>query len=276
MTVLRAAGIAYVYHGGGQRQGGCPPLLLMHGAGGSHLHWPPAVRREPLWSVYAPDLPGHGDSSGQAIQTISGYLESILAWMDAVGMTRCVWAGHSMGGAIALQAALDHPERVGGLVLLGSGGRLRVLPEILGKTSDGATYAEAVALVVAGSYSPSASPGLVALARKRMLAVPPQVLHSDFMACDGFDVMARLGDIRAPTLVLCGAEDRMTPVRYAQFLAEAIPEACLEVIDRAGHMVMLEQPQSVAEALRRFGERLCAESGATGGSGGLIPREAEP
>jgi pimeloyl-ACP methyl ester carboxylesterase len=87
------------------------------------------------------------------------------------------------------------------------------------------------------------------LATRVLAATNTAVLHGDFLACDGFDVMERLGMIDRPALVVVGEDDRMTPVKYARFLAETLPRARLEIIPGAGHMVMLEQPAAVERAL---------------------------
>jgi pimeloyl-ACP methyl ester carboxylesterase len=85
-----------------------------------------------------------------------------------------------------------------------------------------------------------------------MLETRQSVFLGDLQACDRFDVMDRLGLVQQPTLVICGAGDQMTPLRYAQFLSNSIPNASLRVIPGAGHMVMLEQPRLVAESLLSF------------------------
>jgi pimeloyl-ACP methyl ester carboxylesterase len=157
-----------------------------------------------------------------------------------------------MGSAIALTLALDQPEHVLGLGLLGGGARLRVAPLLLESATSPTTFHNAVAQIVSWSFSPHAPEGLTRLAAERMADTRPSVLHGDFLACDGFDVISRLQEVRCPTLVLCGADDRMTKPRYSQFLAENIPAARLEIIPEAGHMVMLEQPQAVASALLDF------------------------
>jgi pimeloyl-ACP methyl ester carboxylesterase len=77
-------------------------------------------------------------------------------------------------------------------------------------------------------------------------------VHEDFQACDGLDVMDHLTGIQIPALIICGAEDRMTPVKYSQYLAEQIPNATLKVVEEAGHMVMLERPTIVAKAMGEF------------------------
>ena len=244
--------IAYSRHSGGASAAGRPPLILIHGAGGNRLFWPARLRRLAAATVYALDLPGHGQSPGAGRSTVEGYADAVVEWMRRVEIGRAIFAGHSMGGAVGLTLALLYPERVAGLALVASGGRLRVHPAILEQTAEPATIRQAIDLVVEWSFSSAANRRLVELAGKRMLASGGDVLHADFVACDGFDVLARLGEVCCPTLVLCGSEDRMAPPRYAHALAEGIQPARLELIDGAGHMVMLERPEAVAEALTRF------------------------
>jgi pimeloyl-ACP methyl ester carboxylesterase len=228
------------------------PLILIHGAGGTHLSWPPQLRRLPGWRVLAVDLPGHGRSPGKGRDSIREYAECILGFLDVCGIGRAVLCGHSMGSAIALCLALEHPERVSGLILVGAGGRLRVNPEILARAAGENTYREAVRLVTAYSFSSRTSRRLVELAERRMAESPQPVLYGDFLACDAFDVMDRLGEVKQRTLIVCGEDDRMTPLRYARTLAERMPEARLEVLPGAGHMAMLEQPQRVNKLIIGF------------------------
>ena len=103
------AEIYYRYSNEGE--GEVVPVILIHGAGGTHLHWPAQIRRLPGHNVYALDLPGHGKSEGRGNQTIESYCHSIIQWMDDIHIFRSVIVGHSMGGAIALTMALQYPER---------------------------------------------------------------------------------------------------------------------------------------------------------------------
>jgi pimeloyl-ACP methyl ester carboxylesterase len=230
-----------------------PPLILIHGAGGNHLYWPPEIRRLAGYCVYAIDLPGHGKSAtrdGQ--QTIEGYVSYLLQWLEVLQLRRAVFVGHSMGGAIALSMAVNYSEYVVGLGLISSGARLKVHPDLLNFASDPTTYLKAVDLLVSYSYSAQSSPRLVELASKQLLETRQSVFWGDLLACDRFDLMDRLGSVQQPTLVVCGAEDQMTPMRYAQFLANTIPNAQLFNVPNAGHMVMYEQPRPVADRLQSF------------------------
>ena len=250
--MAEAAGLSYSIHRGGGSEQEHPPLILIHGAGGSRLDWPPELRRLDGEWVYGLDLPGHGRSQGEGEQAVDRYVERASNWMEAVSLERAVLVGHSMGGAIALKMALDRPTRVEGLVLVGTGGRLRVNRKIIELTSKHETFSRAVDQIIAWAFSPSASPRLVELACTRMVETRPEVLHGDLLACNRFDVLDRLGEIKVPTQVICGADDMLTPLKYSRFLVEAIPEASLVAIDGAGHMVMLERPGDVARVVKEF------------------------
>jgi pimeloyl-ACP methyl ester carboxylesterase len=186
------------------RRGG-PALILIHGAGGSHLHWPAALRRMPGATVYAVDLPGHGRSEGPGREHIEDYVADIVRFMDAVGVSRGVLVGHSMGGAIAQMTALMAPERVAGLVLVGTGARLRVAPALLDGILQDARGA--LALITEWAWGPEADPAMVARGRQMMARVNPRVVWGDFAACDRFDIRERVGEITAPALVITGSED---------------------------------------------------------------------
>jgi pimeloyl-ACP methyl ester carboxylesterase len=238
-----------------------PLLVFIHGAGGTHLHWPPQVRRILGQRIFALDLPGHGKSGGVGSQSIADYASIVVDFLDAARLNAAVFIGHSMGSAIALMLALDFPKRVLGLGLVGSGARLRVAPQILDGTSSAATFPTAVNLINEAAFSPSVNPRMKELAAQRMVEIRPSVLHGDFLACNEFDVMARLGEISVPTLILCGTDDILTPMKYSEFLRDRIPAARLVTFPGAGHMVMLEQPTEVANALAEFADSIPYRAG---------------
>jgi pimeloyl-ACP methyl ester carboxylesterase len=232
-------------------------LVLVHGAGGTRVHWPAELRRLSGATVYTIDLPGHGRSGGQGYDTVEEYAEAVAAFLDAVGVELAVVAGHSMGGAIAMTLALNQgpstssgQARVAGLVLVATGARLRVAPAILeGIHSD---FEGIVRLITRFAWSPDVAPSLTGLGREALREAGPDVLWADFTACDRFDVMERLGEIEVPTLVIGGSADQLTPLKYTRFLNEHIPGARMVTIEDAGHMVALERPAEAAKAVGEF------------------------
>jgi pimeloyl-ACP methyl ester carboxylesterase len=240
------------YFSHGEQNVSRPPIVLIHGAGGTRLHWSPQARRIHGQRVFALDLPGHGKSGGLGRQSVADYARCVVDFLDALQFNQAVVVGHSMGGAIALTLALDHPRRVAGLGLVGSGARLRVASAILEATSSAETFPAAVKLVNDYEFGPNVNPRMKELAAQRMLEIRPSVMHGDFLACNQFDVMPRLGEISAPTLILCGTEDALTPVKYSEYLHDHIAGARLVTFPGAGHMVMLEEPVAVADELGEF------------------------
>jgi pimeloyl-ACP methyl ester carboxylesterase len=238
----------YHHRGGPQPQG--PPLVLVHGAGGSLMHWPGELRRLPGRTVYALDLPGHGKSGGTGRAEVGAYAEALWGFVEALGLPPFVLAGHSMGGAITLEFALRYPGRLAGLILVGTGAKLRVAPQILtGILND---FQGTTELMAQWTHDEHVDPNLLRLYIRRLREVSPQVIHDDFAACDAFDRRADVSRIVLPTLILCGAADRMTPVKYSQYLHEQITGSQLAIVPGAGHMVMLEQPPAVAESVAAF------------------------
>jgi pimeloyl-ACP methyl ester carboxylesterase len=229
-----------------------PAVILIHGAGGTHLNWPPQVRRLSGERIYALDLPGHGKSGGIGRQSILEYARDVVEFMQALKLRSAVMVGHSMGSAIALTLALHFPKRVLGLGLLGAGARLRVAPAILETLSNPNTFAAGVQMVTEMAYAAHCDPRLKEAGMRQMAETRPPVLYGDFLACDAFNVSDSLARIHVPTLILVGAEDRLTPPRYSDLLHTQIAGSTLKVVPDAGHMVMLEQPHLVAAALADF------------------------
>ena len=243
-----ASGCYYFAHGADDHSR--PPVILIHGAGGDHLSWPPQLRRLPDQRMFAPDLPAHGKSEGIGRHAIEDYVHDVLEFMSELKIYSAVLVGHSMGSAVALSAAIHFPERVTALGLIGSGGRLRVAPALLRSASDPSTFENAVKMMVDDSFSQSSR--IKELSTQRMIETRPSVLYGDLMACEAFDVMDQLCKLSLPALMVCGSDDRMTPLPYSEFLCDHIAGARLEVVPNAGHMVMLEQPDAVAGLLADF------------------------
>jgi pimeloyl-ACP methyl ester carboxylesterase len=249
-----AAGLYYFAHGEDLRDH--PPVLLLHGAGGSHQSWPPQIRRLSGQRMFALDLPGHGKSEGVGRQDISEYAKCVYEFMKAVRLSNVVVVGISMGGAVAMSLALAYRKRVIGLGLIGSGAKMRVAASTLELAANSSTFLSAVEAVIDNSYSSNIDPRVKELAIKQMAETRQAVLYGDFLACDEFDVMERVDKIQVPTLLICGSSDRMTPPNRSEFLHEHIEGSQLHIVEGAGHMAMIERPDEVARLLGEFVDRI--------------------
>jgi pimeloyl-ACP methyl ester carboxylesterase len=245
-----SAGIHYFLHEGGKSTK--PPLVLIHGAGGDHLSWPPEIRRLANARVFTLDLPGHGNSEGPGRQTVDDYADSVVGFLNAAGLSRAVFVGHALGGAIALTLAIDHPERVAGIGLISAGASLPISSSILENAANPATSLLAIQALLELMSIPQTPKNLRTQAFGQMSAIRPTLFHGDLLACDQFDVTSWLDAIQTPVLVLCGTDDQLTPRRYSEKLAGQIPGAALQTIEAAGHLVMLEHPRRVAGLLSVF------------------------
>ncbi|MHB1652883.1 MAG: alpha/beta fold hydrolase [Desulfitobacteriaceae bacterium] len=223
-------------------------LLFVHGAGGTGNKWVHQLTGIEGYNLIALDLPGHGRSEGEAADTIIAYREFVWQFVQTLKLGPFVIAGHSMGGAIAMEFALAYPDLLIGLIIVDSGARLKVNPETLEVLSRG----EHPLGNVKYSYSLKASQAVLERATQEMKTVPTEVLLADFRACDSFNLMDRVQSINLPTLVLCGQDDQMTPVKYSEYLAKQLAQSILVLIPDAGHSAMIEQSEPVNRAIQDF------------------------
>jgi pimeloyl-ACP methyl ester carboxylesterase len=228
------------------------PLVLIHGAGGDHLSWPSQLRRLPGCRVFAPDLPGHGKSRGHAFQRVGELGQLLVGWLLELGLSSFFLAGHSMGGAAALWIARHHPDLLRGLILISTGASLPVNLTLIEELATPQGFPTAVEKVCRWSFDPGADPRLVESVQKAMLKTRPSALGADFRACDAWDMEGQLAEVRVPTLILVGENDKMTPVRFSEELQQGIRGAELVVVPGAGHMLPLERPDEVARLLKGF------------------------
>jgi pimeloyl-ACP methyl ester carboxylesterase len=225
-------------------------IILIHGAGENHLVWPAGLRRLPYSTVYAIDLPGHGKSTGNGRDSINEYVTWLKIFLDTLKIQRAIIIGHSMGTAIAQMFALAQPDRTAGLVLIGAGAKLRVAPKILELARN--DLAAAAELITSLEWGPDVPEQIVRLGKQQLMTNRSEVIYGDYRACNEFDVIDRLGDITAPTLIISGTADQLTPPKYAAFMAEKIPHAKLVSVPDAGHMTMLEAESIVAREVEKF------------------------
>ncbi len=229
-----------------------PKILFIHGSGGNAGMWRKVMAKlEEHYECLAVDLPGHGNSAGSGLTTIPDYAEFVNDFLGALGEKAIVLGGHSLGGGIAQEFALRYPRSLRALLLIGTGGRLRVLPEALEMLRQMAE-GEIPARFDPWGFAEKTPQEIIAEGEREWAKTNSRARYQDMLACDQFDVMNRLEQIRTPTLILCGAEDRLTPLKYSEFLEKKIAGSRIEIIPGAGHMTMLEKPEELGRTVLKF------------------------
>jgi pimeloyl-ACP methyl ester carboxylesterase len=223
-----------------------PPLLLIHGAGGSYMHFPMLLRHAPARRVLALDLMGHGHSAPPSRASIGDYAADVVAFLEALGVARADVCGHSMGGAIAQTLAIEHGALVQRLILIGTGAKLGVHPDLMNGVLN---EFKAVARTIIDWSWGGTDKRLKDIGYKTLVGTPAEVVYNDYSACNAFDVRSRLNEIQCPTLVMSGSADQMTPARSGEYLAHHIANAQFVLIPDGGHMMALEQPTLVTETI---------------------------
>ena len=229
------------------------PIVFIHGSGDSARIWRLQLEYFGTDRAFAIDLPGHGQRADSLPEEVSvmDYARSaheIIA--NELHLDHPVIAGHSLGGAIALMMGLEYGSESGGLILIGTGARLRVHPDLLkgAKETPQQANLQLKQLAIAAATNPS----LLASPADEQTTTGPNMLYRDLSACNIFDVMPRLSEIHLPTLIICGAEDRLTPVKYSEYLHSHITGSTLRIIPQAGHYVFREQPETVNRAIEEW------------------------
>ncbi len=241
-------------------QGSGPPVVLLHGFPFDHTIWRGTVEAlHDAYRVITPDLRGHGKSPvPDGVYAMESMARDVIALLDALGVARAVWVGHSMGGYVALAALRDHPERVAGGVLLASHpfadspekaesrramahqalaeGSEAVLSGMLPVLFRPGTNLETIPAHIVRTIMLNTAPEGVAGALRGMAARP--------------DAVNVLREPVPPKAIIAGREDQIVKLDDLEELAAAMPHLALKVVDGAGHLPMIEQPQPTAAALR--------------------------
>jgi pimeloyl-ACP methyl ester carboxylesterase len=248
LPLLEPSGIWYADHRSATNHR--TPVLMIHGAGGSHLDWPAELRRMPEANAITPDLPGHGRSKGEGRDTISAYAADMVILLDALKLERVIVLGYSMGAAVALMMALHHKARVAGIILIGGGAQMKVNPAILGGLKIG--FEITVRMMLDWQWAEGTGEQIKRLVLRRMLESDPDMMLNDYKAVDGFDVRDRLAQIHTPTLIIGGTADRMVSFEQSELLHRHIAGSKLVSIEGGGHLMVLEQAQTVADAVQTW------------------------
>jgi 3-oxoadipate enol-lactonase len=249
-----------------QRSGSGPPLLAIMGMSGTYLHWgePFLAELRESFEVIAYDHRGVGASTKlEGEITINQMAEDAYGLLEALEIDSAHVLGISMGGMIAQELALAHPESVRTLTLgctyCGGEGSAHAAPEVIQRLFEAMSSGDRERAIRVGwetNVSPrkaadeEAYAAFLEIAQQRAVAVP--VVMAQAQAIFAHDTSARLPSLTMPTLVIHGTEDQMLPVQNGRLIASLIPGAQLEILEGVGHLFFWEQPEHSAELIRRL------------------------
>ena len=238
-------------------------LLFLHGVGGGHAAWD---RQLPYFArrghrVLAWDQPGYGGT-----EPVEPYdLEQVAAALKRhIGGEPAILVGHSMGGFVAQEAYARFPDCIRALVLCftraafgGSGSDFarQFIAARIAPLDEGRTMAEIAAQLMPAMRGTRSDPAGLALAERVMAAVPPEIYRKAVRLLTTFDRRAQLADIRVPTLLVAGSDDRIAPAAAMERMAQKIPGAEYVLLEGCGHLGPMDQPDPFNEALAQFLER---------------------
>ncbi|WP_431282015.1 alpha/beta fold hydrolase [Humitalea sp. 24SJ18S-53] len=237
-------------------------VLLLHGIGGRACLWQPTLDAlAPRARAVAWDMPGYDGGAVLDPMSFGTLAAAAVTLLDRLGIARADVVGHSMGGMVAIEMGIAHPDRVRSLCLAATsaafGGKDAAFRDAFlaarqKPLEEGRGMAGVAADLVPGMAGPAADPAAVPAAQAAMATVPEPAYRAALACLTGFDRRADLSRITAPTLVLAGEADATAPPRGMARLAEAILGARFAVIPGAGHLLPLEAPDAFHAALLRF------------------------
>lgn len=223
-------------------------LIFVHGSGGCGAMW--QLQTQYFKDADAVDLPGH--PQGKLCISVEEYADWLHDYVREKRYKDIVLAGHSLGGGIVLAYALKYPQDLKGIIIVGSGARLRVLPLLLeatrGKLNDTQGWLDELVVPLYATVDEN----IRWIILPKLTAVGPAAQLNDFLCCDKFDIMDQVSLIKVPALAIVGDNDTMTPVKYSQYLVKNMTDCKMTVIEGATHLACLEKPDDVNRAIEVF------------------------
>ena len=238
------------------------PVLLLHGFPHDRTLWSAQLAAPPAGArLIAADLPGFGESSRAAVPSLDVYADWVMAFCDALALDRVVVGGLSMGGYLAFSLWRRHPERISALILADTkspadndeGKAKRVALQAIALAEGAGAIAEKSLAGMIGKTTRETRPQVAAFVDAMMRGAPVTGIGD---ALDAMrtreDSTPTLATIKVPTLIVCGAEDALTPVKESEAMHLAIADSQLAIIPGAGHVSCLEHPAAFNALLAGF------------------------
>ena len=238
-----------------------PTVVMIHGAGMDRTIWQQQSRylAHHGWNVLAIDLPGHGRSSGTAHASVSTSADWLINFLDAAELETVALVGHSLGALISLDVAGRYGDRVSRAALLGVTPKMPVHQALLDAAAENCRLASQ--FIVGWGFSKKAHRGgnissglwMMEGGRRLLEQTSPGVLAADLRAANGYnDGLKVANKVKCPVMLLLGASDKMTPVKGAQKLQEAVMNCRIKILPGVGHMMMIEEPRQTLNSIADF------------------------
>ena len=229
-------------------------IIFIHGSGGDASTWKNQLNAINSYSLIALDLPSHGKSDRFEDLSLNLYVDVLKRLIDSLDYDKIIVCGHSLGGAIIQTYYFKYPEDLDALILMNTGAKLRVSPAILESLKR--DYEEYLTYLNRVAFSKKTTNSIMEEYKDKSSLIGAEVTYQDFKICDNFNLFEKTNLIKIPCLIICGTDDKLTPVKYAQYFHDKIPNSKLVMIENAGHMVMLEKFEEVNDSITKFIEDL--------------------
>lgn len=246
--------------GGRDHDSDAPGVVLIHGSGMDRTTWQMQSRwlAHHGYRVAAIDLPGHGLSGGEPLETIEEMGDWTAGLVHELGLAPAHLVGFSLGTFVALEAASQDTACARSLVLVGTAAAMPVHPELLTASYDDPERAGGLmaswGVSSRGHRGGHRSPGawMIGSARALIERSPTNSLGRDMTACSDYsNAVGAVSAIGVPITFVLGAEDKMTPIRAASDLIDAAAESTVIRLESTGHFMAIEDPIGVRDAIAR-------------------------
>ena len=249
---------AYCYTGARAPDVSRPAIVLCHGAGMDHTVWTLVARHfiRHGRTVIAPDLPAHGRSGGTALGSVPAMADWMIRLLDAIGISKAAFFGHSLGSLVALDAVSRHPDRARALAMVGTAVPMPVSDALLAaaKANDHAAFEMLTQFGYSKrhAFGGNSNPGvwMTGATLRLFERSKPGSLFADLSACNAYtEGLERAAAVQCPSLLVLGAEDRLTPVKATTALRAALAGSEARILAGSGHTLMVEAPNTLLDAL---------------------------
>lgn len=237
-------------------------VLFLHGVGGGHHAW---ERQLPFfagrgYASHAWDQPGYGHSPTVEPYDLEQVCAALRRLIESLGSGPVVLVGHSMGGFVAQEAYVRHPQLIRALALCFTssafgGGGTQFIAARIAPLDQGRTMAEIAATLMPSMQGAKSDPSGLALAERIMSGIPPDTYRKAVSLLTTFDRRKELAAIRVPALLIAGSDDKTAPPAAMERMAQKVPGAEYVLLEGCGHLGPMDQPDEFNAALLSFLER---------------------